>query len=310
MNINLQSKTIGVLMGGLSPEREVSLVTGKSVLESVRRQGLTAKAIDIGENAATQIREAKVDLAFIGLHGTFGEDGTIQGILEYLKIPYTGAGVLGSAIAYNKVVSKELFKYHGIPTADHQVFYRSNRGTEKRSIDLPLVVKPSDQGSSIGVSIVREESQWRPALDLAFKYSAEVLVEQFIEGRLLAIGMRGEEPLPIIHIRPKSGFYDYEAKYTAGKTEYICPALEISPAETARCREVSVQTVRALKARGFPRVDAILDAQGTPYILELNTIPGMTPTSLLPKAARQAGLEFDQLVAEILQSARLDLEEN
>jgi D-alanine-D-alanine ligase len=302
----LKGKKIGVLMGGLSSEREVSLVTGKAVYEAIKRKGLDAVSIDVDKQIASRLGD--IDLAFIALHGTLGEAGTIQGILEYLKIPYTGSGVLGSSLAFDKISSKELFKYHGIPTADYQVFLKKERKQTKRALELPLVVKPSNQGSSIGITIVKNENDWEKALDLAFSYSERVLVERFIEGRLIAIGMKENLPLPIVHIRPKSGFYDYESKYTAGKTEYICPATDLSGEETRRCEETAKRVFEVLRGRGFPRLDAIVDNKGTPYILEMNTIPGMTATSLLPMAARQAGLEFDDLVIEILKTAQLDYE--
>ncbi len=275
--------------------------------EAIKRNGLDAVALDVDRKIAVNLEKSKIDIAFIALHGTFGEDGTIQGILEYAKIPYTGSGVLGSSIAYDKVKSKEIFKFNGIPSADYQVFNRSQKNKTSRSLDLPVVVKPSTQGSSIGISIVKQESEWPKALELAFKYSEEVLVEKFIEGRLLAIGMNGEQPFPVVHIKPKSEFYDYESKYTQGKTEYICPA-ELSAEEKSRCEEIAVKVVRALKGRGVPRVDAILDDQGTPHVLEMNTIPGMTPISLLPMAAKKAGLNFDELVMKILKTAQLDYE--
>lgn len=301
----LKDRTIGVLMGGLSPEREVSLITGKAVTQALEKAGLNVTAIDVRREVAKDLDRLKIDLAFIGLHGTFGEDGTIQGLLEYMKIPYTGAGVLGSALAYDKLKSKEIFRNYGIPSADYQVMLKQERNGFERKLKLPVVVKPPNQGSSIGISIVNRESQWEAALDLAFCYSDEVLVEQFIEGRLAAIGMIEENPLPIVHIRPKSGFYDYEAKYTKGKTEYVCPA-DLSAAETSACREAAVKTFKALRGRGIPRVDAIVDDAGTPYILEMNTIPGLTPTSLLPMAAKQAGLSFEDLALEMLLKARLD----
>jgi len=292
-------------MGGLSPEREVSLTSGKAVYEAIQRKGLQAVAIDVDHKVALNLERARIDVAFIALHGTYGEDGTIQGLLEYAKIPYTGSGVLGSAIAYDKVKSKEIFKINGIPSADYQVLNRNRKTGIRRTLALPVVVKPSNQGSSIGVSIVKKESEWAEALKTAFTYSEEVLVEKFIEGRLVAMGMNGERPLPIVQIQPKSGFYDYEAKYTKGKTDYLCPA-PLSPEETSRCEEAAVNVFRVLKGRGIPRVDAILDAKGVPYVLEMNTIPGLTPTSLLPMAAKQAGMDFEELVVEILQSAQLD----
>ena len=296
-----EDKKIGVLMGGLSSEREISLSTGNSVMEAMTRKGLKAFPIDVDRNIANALRE--IDLAFIALHGTYGEDGCIQGVLEYLKIPYTGPGVAGSALAYDKLKTKEIFKFHGIPTADYEVFYK-NQPIE-RSLDLPVVVKPTNQGSSFGVSIVNTEDQWKPALESAFEYSEEIIVEKFIVGKLLAVGMKGETPMPIVHIRPESGFYDYEAKYTSGKTEYLCPA-NLSEHEINKCNEVSIKVFKVLRGRGIPRVDIILDDEGTPYVLEMNTIPGMTPTSLLPMAALEMEMSFDDLVIEILKTAQLD----
>lgn len=292
-------------MGGLSPERKVSLTSGQEIFNALKSKGLNATLVDVDHNIGASLAERKIDLAWIALHGTFGEDGTIQGILEYLKIPYTGSGVLGSAVAYNKVVSKEIFMERGIPTAPYQVIHAEDRNRVMPKLDFPVVVKPSDQGSSIGVSIVRSESKWETALDLAFDVSEEVLIEKYIAGKLLAVGMNGPQPMPIVEVVPKSGFYDYEAKYTAGKTDYVCPA-ELTPEEVDRCNDTAVRVFKALKGRGFPRVDLILDENGTPYVLEMNTIPGMTPTSLLPMAARKAGLEFDELVIEILKRAQLD----
>jgi len=290
-------------MGGLSPEREVSIITGNSVLEALNRKGLTAFPIHVDHNIGETLKSNPIDVAFLALHGTFGEDGCIQGLLEYFKIPYTASGVMGSALAYDKLKSKEILKFHGIPTPDYEVFYKYHEIS--RTLDLPVVVKPTNQGSSLGVTIVKDESQWKPALETAFAYSEEVMVEKFIDGKLLAIGMNEMTPMPIIHIRPKSGFYDYEAKYTSGKTEYICPA-DIEEDEADRCRQVAIKVFQVLRGRGFPRVDVILDGQGTPQVLEINTIPGMTPTSLLPMAAQEMGMEFDDLVVEILKTAQLD----
>ncbi|CAI2717692.1 D-alanine--D-alanine ligase [Nitrospina watsonii] len=302
---SLNDKTIGVLMGGLSQEREVSLTTGREVLNAIQRLGLKAVGIDADHDVMTKIKEASIDLAFVALHGTYGEDGTIQGLLEYAGIPYTGSGVLGSAVAYNKVTSKEIFMQNAIPTAPYQVLRQGERDAFQRQLELPVVVKPSDQGSSLGVTIVREAGEFEAALDLAFRYTEEVVIEQFIDGKLLAIGMHGEQPMPIVHIRPKSGFYDYESKYTQGKTEYLCPAA-LTMVERETCQQVATGTFKILKGRGFPRVDVILSDDGVPYVLEMNTVPGMTPTSLLPMAAKEAGLSFDDLVLEILKTAQRD----
>ena len=305
--MKLKEKKIGILMGGLSSEREVSLASGNAVLEAVKRKGLNGVGIDVSNDIAFSLEENKIDIAFIALHGIYGEDGSIQGLLEYAKIPYTGSGVLGSAIAYDKVKSKEIFKFNKISTADYQILCREGKGKLKRMLDFPVVVKPSNQGSSIGVSIVRDEKEWMPALELAFRYSRQILVEKFIKGKLLAVGMDGEQPMPIVEIKPKSGFYDYESKYTSGKTEYNCPA-ELSIKEIQCCEEIAVKVFRVLRGSGMPRVDLILDAGGVPYVLEMNTIPGMTQTSLLPMAAKKSGMEFDDLVVNILKSAQLDYE--
>jgi D-alanine-D-alanine ligase len=303
--MKLKDKNIGVLMGGLSPEREISLSSGNAVLQALKRKKLNAVGIDVANNIASSLVKNKIEVAFIALHGVYGEDGSIQGLLEYAKIPYTGPGVLASALAYDKVKSKEVFKFNNISTADYQVLYRGRKNEPEPTFSFPVVVKPSNQGSSIGVSIVREKREWKAALKLAFNYAEEILVEKFIEGKLLAIGMNGKKPMPIIHIQPKMGFYDYEAKYTTGKTEYICPA-ELSQKETQNCQAIAIKVFQALRGNGMPRVDVILDTQGTPYVLEMNTIPGMTPTSLLPMAAKQSGINFDDLVIEILNLAQLD----
>ena len=292
-------------MGGLSSEREISLSTGNEVLKALKRKGLDGTAIDVDKHVAQKLADEKIDVAFIALHGAYGEDGAIQGMLECAGIPYTGSGVLGSAVAYDKVIAKRIFKDRNIPTAEYQVFYKNEPDKNKRTIGLPCVVKPSNQGSSIGVTVVREEEDFAKALELAFQYSREVIVEDFIDGKLIAIGMDQDIPMPIVHIKPQSGFYDYEAKYTAGKTEYICPA-DIEEEIQQRCRRAAVMTFQALKGRGVPRVDAILDKDGTPYILEMNTVPGLTPTSLLPMAAKMAGMEFDDLIIRILQLASTD----
>ena len=301
----LKGKVIGVLMGGLSPEREISLSTGNAVLQVIREKGLNVVAIDVSCQIAEQLSLKKVDLAFVALHGTFGEDGAIQGVLEYLKIPYTGSGLLGSAVAFNKAVSKSIFKAHDIPTPDYKLFYRGEDKQAVIPLPLPLVVKPSDQGSSLGITIVKQANQWKQALDIAFEYSKQVIVESFIAGKLLAIGMDEDQPLPIVQIIPRSEFYDYEAKYTPGKTDYHCPA-DLTERETEECHKVAIRTVRALCVRGICRVDVILDEKGMPQVLELNTIPGLTPTSLLPKAARAIGLEFEDLVLKMLLNAQRD----
>ena len=290
-------------MGGLSSEREVSLSTGKSVVKAMTRKGLKVFPIDVDRNIAKNLKG--IELAFNALHGTYGDDGCILGLLEYLKIPYTGSGVTGSALAYDKLKTKEILKLYDIPTANYEVFYQNQSELIKRKMDLPVVVKPTNQGSSFGVSIVEKEDEWSKALESAFSYSEEIIIESFIAGKLLAVGMHGEIPMPIVHICPKSGFYDYEAKYTSGKTEYICPA-NLSENETKKCQETAKKVFKVLRGRGLPRVDIILGEKGTPYVLEMNTLPGLTPTSLLPMAAKEIGISFDDLIIEILKTAQLD----
>ena len=296
-------------MGGISSEREISLQTGGAILKALQEKGFNAVEIDVDRNVAESIKKTAPDIAFIALHGSFGEDGAIQGILEYAGIPYTGSGVLGSSIAFDKLISKTILEHNKIPTPEFRILEKHNDNSQNNPPFIPCVVKPTNQGSSIGVGIVKENDQWNEALKEAFKYSDKVLVERFIEGKLLAIGVRPGKSLPIVHIEPKSGFYDYEAKYTTGKTEYHCPA-DLEEETTKVCQQASLDTYNALNTRGIARVDAILDENGTPYILELNTIPGMTPTSLLPKAAKVEGTNFEDLVLEIISTAQLDNQGN
>ena len=296
-------------MGGISSEREISLQTGNAVLKALKQKGFNAMDIDVDRNVADSIKKANPDIAFIALHGTFGEDGAIQGVLEYAGIPYTGSGVLGSSVAFDKLTSKAILAHKNIPTPEYKILNKQDTEAQRTPPFMPCVVKPPNQGSSIGIGIVKQIEQWEPALEEAFKYSDEILVENFIEGKLLAIGVKPDKSLPIVHIEPKSGFYDYEAKYTAGKTEYHCPA-DLGDEATKICGQVSLNAYHALNARGIARVDVILDENNTPYVLELNTIPGMTPTSLLPMAAKKDGLDFDELVLEIVSTAQLDNQGN
>ncbi len=298
-----------MLLGGPSSEREVSLKTGRAVASALRRQGLDVVEIDVGEDLSRlvdQLKEVRPHVVFIALHGTFGEDGVIQGVLEYLGLPYTGSGVLASALAMDKVASKRLFSYHGIPVPRYTIFRKEGwtlpGETPLEELSYPLVVKPAAEGSTIGVSIVKEEEDLEGALKEAYKYGDTVLVEEFIEGREITVGILGEEPLPVIEIIPETGFYDYRAKYTPGLTRYEVPAK--LPRETAiMVQDMALLAHRALGCRDVSRVDFRLAEDGTPYILEVNAIPGMTETSLLPKAAAAAGISFEELVLRILESA-------
>ncbi len=331
---------IAVLLGGSSPERLVSIASGKGVISALRELGHDVTAVDPGLGA-DQIPESEllsqavgttpptqeflsrlsprnyiaavesdifdgVDLAFIILHGKWGEDGIVQSLLELRGIPYTGSGVMASAIAMDKVMSKKLFRHHGTPTAD---WYDYHVNSSPRShvikediarIGYPNVVKPNDQGSSVAITIVGSEAELDIALDEAEKFSEIVLVEKFVTGAELTVGILGDDPLPVIEIRPHGGFYDYHHKYTKGMTDYLVPA-PIDKALAMRLQDISLNTFKALGCKGFGRVDFRVGADGIPYCLEVNTIPGMTETSLVPKAAAAAGISFKDLVGRIVE---------
>jgi len=301
----LKNKKIAVLMGGLSAEREVSLKTGQAVLKALLENGCNAVAVDVGRDLPGQLRAVEAELAFICLHGRYGEDGTVQGMLEMMYIPYTGSGVMSSSMVMDKVVTKQLLLYHEISTPGFVVYRAGDDKAEvmKRCRHFPLVVKPAREGSTIGISIVHDQADLQAGLDEAMKHDDLVLIEDFIQGDEVTVSVLNNEPLPIIKIVPKSGFYDYESKYTPGQTEYLLPA----PLEAVlynRLQEVSVAACKALSCRGAARVDFMVREREF-FCLELNTIPGMTETSLLPKAAAAAGVSFNVLVMQILADAGL-----
>ncbi len=296
---------VGVLMGGTSAEREVSLRSGKAIEQALSAQGLSVAGIDVGPDVVEKIGAAKVEVAFIALHGRGGEDGTIQGLLELLKIPYTGSGVLASALAMNKFYSKQIFQFRGLETPPYRIWEKGDGLPTSASwldFGLPAVVKPVEEGSTIGVSIVREERELEPACEKAFQFGSRILIEKFIEGKEITVGILGEEVLPPIEIVPSSGFYDYRAKYTPGMTEYRIPA-PLPQDLIRRVQEAGIKAHQVLGCEGFSRVDFRLGEDTVPYVLEVNTVPGMTETSLLPKAAAVAGCNFQTLTRRILESA-------
>ena len=303
-----QHRHIGVLMGGTSHEREVSLRTGKAVHDALRHKNYRVSAIDVTGTVAQTLCGKKVDSAFIALHGRGGEDGTIQGMLEIMGIPYTGSGVLASALALHKGMTKHILRCHGIPTPDFQVIsadvIEGARFHRAIGLPLPLVVKPVAEGSTIGTSVVRSRRNLRQACRAAAGYDRQILVERFIEGREITAGIVNGMALPLIEIVPRQGFYDFTSKYTPGHTDYI-----LSPRmkkRTARLiQDLALRTYNALGCEGAARVDLMLSRTEDPFILEINTVPGMTATSLLPMAARHAGISFESLVQRILLSARL-----
>jgi D-alanine-D-alanine ligase len=299
---------IGVLMGGPSAEREVSLNTGQAILTALQEKGYQAIGIDLDpQRFFLQINEAGVAVIFNAIHGIFGEDGRIQGALELLGIPYTGSGVLASAIAMDKGIAKRLFRSAGVPTPKMHLYDRKSALLDLTAVitaefGIPVVVKSVAQGSSIGVVIVEHAADLSAAVQEAFKYSDQILVEEFICGREITVAVIGDEDfqaLPIVEIAPHSGRYDYHSKYTKGATEYIVPA-RLDDAVTQAAQQAAIGACQVVGCSGVARVDIMLDAAGHPYVLEINTIPGMTATSLVPKAAAAMGLSFADLCEKIL----------
>ncbi len=295
------------MMGGLSREREISLKTGKAILKALSEKGYAACPIDVGQDVAEILTKKKIECAFIALHGRFGEDGTIQGMLELMRIPYTGSGVLASALALHKIMAKKIFLCEKIPTPPFEVVQRQAIGKgplRNSSLPLPLVVKPAREGSTIGISIVRTEEERVPALKEAGKYDEEILVEKFMKGKEITVGILEDIPLPVIEIVPKSGFYDYHSKYTKGETQYIVPA-RIPREKYLYAQEISLKAFQTLGCSGCARVDLMTDENDDPFVIDVNTMPGMTETSLLPKAASYVGIAFEELVERILLGASL-----
>ena len=304
MDEGLKKTKIGVIMGGVSMEREVSLKSGSAILKALLRLNYSAVALVIDEDVLNPLKEKGIELAFLALHGGWGEDGRIQAMLEFLKVAYTGSGVVASALAMNKPHSKAVFLQKGIPTPRYCPAVSESFIFEEMKFTFPLVVKPSAEGSTVGVSIVREREQFGKALEDAKKYDELPMVEEYIPGREITCGVLDGEPLEVVEIIPQSGFYDYQAKYTAGGSEYVVPAN--LPGKTRELvREFSRQAYQALHCQGAVRVDFRLHPETGPFVLELNTIPGMTERSLLPMSAAAVGIDFDQLVERIAKSAML-----
>ena len=300
----LKIRRIGVLCGGSSHEREVSLRTGDAVYKALVFLGLNVSKLDVDRDIALRLAKEKIDLAFIALHGKLGEDGTIQGLLEIMGIPYTGSGVLASALALDKTYTKKVFAYHNLPMAKYKVLEKrvETPGDILGELDYPVIVKPAREGSTIGVTIVRESKGLDSAINLAFGYGDKIIIEQFIEGREITVGILGDEPLPVIEIVSRTEFYDYRAKYEPGMSKHIVPA-ELPRKQYELAQSLALSAHRALGCRGATRVDMVMDKEDKIYLLEVNTIPGMTETSLLPEAAAVAGIDFKQLVVKILSYA-------
>lgn len=294
---------VAVLMGGPSAEREVSLKSGNAVLAALKRKGVDAHGFDADKSTLRQLEDGKFERVFIVLHGRWGEDGVIQGALEVLDLPYTGSGVLGSALGMDKLRTKYLWSAAGIPTPEYAVL---NAGTDfdkvSAKLGLPVFVKPVREGSSLGVSKAKTVAELKTAWKSAAKFDDLVIAERFIDGAEITCGILGDQALPLVRIETDREFYDYEAKYILDTTRYLCPCG--LPAEQERAiQELALRAFRALGCSGWGRVDFMLDKSERAYAIEVNTVPGMTDHSLVPKAAKQAGMGFDELVLRILETA-------
>jgi D-alanine-D-alanine ligase len=296
---------VAVLLGGRSAEREVSLKSGGMVLKALRNRGIDAHAFDPAERRLEDLLKERFERAFIALHGRFGEDGTIQGILEWLGIPYTGSGVLASALAMDKLRTKRIWAAEKLPTPAYQALGDdTNFRMAARKLGLPLMVKPASEGSSIGMSKVRAATKLEEAYRLAARYDRVVIAEQFIEGMELTGAILGEQALPLIKLETPRDFYDYEAKYLADDTRYIVPC-GLPAAKERELQALCLAAFRALGCSGWGRVDLMLNKRGRPYLLEVNTSPGMTDHSLVPMAARAVGLSYEDLCVRILETAHV-----
>jgi len=300
-------KKIAVLMGGPGSERDVSLATGRGVSKALRSLG--AEVVDVDVHDENFALPKDVDLAFITIHGTFGEDGQLQKILEQRGVPYTGDGVEPSRAAFDKILSKQKFRERDVVTPEWEIVEIGQRPT----ISAPLVVKPARQGSTVGVVIVKNASELDSAITEAGKYDRKLLIEKFVSGRELTIGVLGDQALPILEIIPKGGFYDFNNKYPflnpkgGGGAEHVCPA-KIDPAKSRQIQEQALRAFRALGLVVYGRVDILLSDSGEPFVLEVNTIPGMTEASLLPEAAAAAGINYVDLCARIIALSRARME--
>ncbi|AKH20535.1 D-alanine--D-alanine ligase [Sedimenticola thiotaurini] len=290
---------VAVLMGGLSAEREVSLQGGQAVLEALVRRGVDAHGVDVGRDVLSLLQQEQYDRAFIMLHGRGGEDGVIQGALENIGMPYTGCGVAGSALGMDKYRCKLLWAGLGLPTAEFVMLEQAADLERAEALGFPLMIKPSHEGSSIGMAKVESGQQLEEAWRQAAGYDIEVMAERWISGAEYTASILDDQVLPLIRIETPNTFYDYEAKYQADSTAYHCPCGLASDQEEA-LKRLAGQAFRAVGASGWGRVDIMLDEAGAPYLLEVNTVPGMTSHSLVPMAAREAGIDFDELVWRIL----------
>lgn len=304
------SKKIALIKGGISAERDISLATGAAFEKALKDLGHDYLVIDADENFLQKLLDVRdqVSMALLALHGKMAEDGVVQGICEYIKLPYTGAGVLGSALGFDKYYFKQILSFHDLPNARFELVHTKKVKLEEVQTEFtwPVVVKPSREGSSVGVSICNNPEEFQKGLKLAAQFDSEVLVEEYLEGPELTVPILIDRALTPIEIRPKVRFYDYENKYTAGNTEYIIPP-ELPEATIQELKDLAWRAHQASRARVYSRVDFRMH-KGKPYIIEINTLPGCTPTSLVPKAAAHEGIQFPQFIQLLIDNAGLDYE--
>ena len=311
-NDKKQMGKVGVLLGGRSAEREISLMSGNGVLAALKKQGIDAHAFDPAERSLAELAAEKFDRVFIALHGRYGEDGSLQGALEQLGVPYTGSGVMASSIAMDKIFTKKIWQHHQLPTPNYAILTpESDLQKVVSELGLPLIVKPPHEGSTIGITKVNASSEISAAYALAAQFDDEVLAEEFIQGRELTVAVLGvganAYALPVIEIVAPEGNYDYQNKYFTDDTQYLCPA-PIDAALTAHIQKICVDAYRAINCEGWARADVLLRASDNQaFLIEINTSPGMTGHSLVPMAARAAGMSYEDVCVEILQTARLKI---
>ncbi|MFD2367626.1 D-alanine--D-alanine ligase [Pseudoduganella sp. GCM10020061] len=303
---------VGVLFGGRSAERDVSIMSGTGVLKALQSQGVDAHAFDPGTQSLADLAAQKFDRVFIALHGRYGEDGSLQGALEQMGIPYTGSGVMACAIAMDKIYTKMIWLMHGLPTPKYAtVASGADLAQVAQQVGIPMIVKPPHEGSTIGITKVASDAEVQGAFDTAFKYDDPVLAEEFVTGREFTVAILGKgkdaRALPVIEIVAPEGNYDYQNKYFTDVTQYFCPA-QLDAATTAEMQRIAVEAYRALDCEGWGRIDFMLRAaDNKPFLIEANTSPGMTSHSLVPMAANAVGISYEELCVQIVRSASLKL---
>ncbi len=299
----LRRRRIAVLFGGPSSERAISIRSANAVRAALRRMGIPHQAMDLTPRVCEPLRRHKINLAFLTTHGTLGEDGRLQGLLDVLGIPYTGSGVMASALAMHKPTAKRLFQSAGLATPPWAVLPKGEAVLPRDAgLSLPLVVKPASQGSAVGITLARTMAAFRAGLQKSWRLEDDALVEAYVPGTEITVGLLGDQILPVVEILPAHAFYDFHSKYAPGGSRHILPA-RLAPAVQHKAQEMAAMAFHALGCRHVGRVDLIVDKRGRPTLLEVNTLPGLTDTSLLPDAARAVGLDFDALVVRLLDLA-------